>query len=520
MMNSSPNNLRILMEMRPALDGFYGIPQETRLLYGVLARLPDVELSGLLQMSKRSVRGGVYGHKSLSEAERVHRFARVVVALKGRTAVDWKGDVAEWLENLIQSWRLRGKAWMEMGAIPLGHFETRYFRDYVWQELYGRSLPAADREAVLRGDYRVCAYPWRSMHLVGIERAQLSLASRYPRLNTQGVDVLIAQTPFPARVSKGTALLVHYHDAIPVLMPHTISDRAFHQASHFQAMAANVRAGAHFACVSDATRRDLLNLFPEAEPLAHTIHNMLPSHYFPAEPEPERIPGIVRRHLHGEFEGKIKGKQEKYKVYKLSRIFGNEEEKTRFYAQALGPDSRFVLMVSTVEPRKNHSRLLEAWEALRSTMDPDLKLIIVGHIGWDYQTALEGFLPWIEQGSLFLLHSVPAEALRLLFRQAVVTVCPSVGEGFDFSGGEAMRCGGVVAASDIPVHREVYGEAARYFDPYDTGSLVQVRRQMIYHPDAAEIQESLRAAGATQSARYLPEKILPQWQDLLWRIVQ
>jgi len=45
---------------------------------------------------------------------------------------------------------------------------------------------------------------------------------------------------------------------------------------------------------------------------------------------------------------------------------------------------------------------------------------------------------------------VPAEALRLLFRQAVVTVCPSVGEGFDFSGVEAMRCGGVVAASDIP----------------------------------------------------------------------
>ncbi|MBE7564372.1 hypothetical protein H7F10_15895 [Acidithiobacillus sp. HP-6] len=30
---------------------------------------------------------------------------------------------------------------------------------------------------------------------------------------------------------------------------------------------------------------------------------------------------------------------------------------------------------------------------------------IVGHIGWDYQTDLEGFLPWIEQGSLFLLHS-------------------------------------------------------------------------------------------------------------------
>ena len=172
-------------------------------------------------------------------------------------------------------------------------------------------------------------------------------------------------------------------------------------------------------------------------------------------------------------------------------------------------------MVSTIEPRKNHARLLEAWEALRSLADPDLKLILVGHIGWDYQTALEGFLPWIEQGSLFLLHSVPADALRLLYRQAVVTVCPSVGEGFDFSGVEAMRCGGVVAASDIPVHREVYGDAARYFDPYDTASLVQTLQQMIYRHDASETQATLRAAGTQQSARYLPERILPQWHDLL-----
>ena len=92
-MDNANNNLRVLMEMRPALDGFYGIPQETRLLYGVLSTLPDLELSGLLQMPKRGVRGGVYGSMSLSEAERVHRFARVVVSLKGRNTLDWKGDI-------------------------------------------------------------------------------------------------------------------------------------------------------------------------------------------------------------------------------------------------------------------------------------------------------------------------------------------------------------------------------------------------------------------------------------------
>ncbi|WP_312283763.1 glycosyltransferase family 1 protein [Candidatus Igneacidithiobacillus taiwanensis] len=529
MAEQASSKLRVLMEMRPALDGFYGIPQETRLLYGVLSRLPDLELSGLLQMSKRSVRGGIYGNRRYSEAEKVHRFSRVVVSLKGNTAIDWKDSVGEWLDSWWQGWRLRLGAWLGLGSIPLGHFETRYFRDFIWQELYGRSLPAVDRESVLQGDYRVCAYPWRRMHLSGIERSQFAFSSRYPKLDTRGIDVLIAQTPFPARVQRGTQLVVHYHDAIPVLMPHTISDRAFHQASHFQAMAANVRDGAQFVCVSETTRQDLLNLFPEAEPRAHTIHNMLPSHYFPAEPEPERIPGIVRRYLHGEFEGRVKGAGKssegegngigrRFKTYKLARSFRSEEEKTRFYQEALHPESRFLLMVSTIEPRKNHSRLLEAWEALRSLQDPDLKLILVGHIGWDYQSALEGFLPWIEQGSLFLLHSVPADALRLLFRQAVVTVCPSVGEGFDFSGVEAMRCGGIVAASDIPVHREVYGAAAHYFDPYDTQSLVEVLRQMIYHPDAKEIQQGLRETGIQHSAQYLPEKILPQWQQFLHRL--
>lgn len=509
--------LRILLEMRPALDGYYGIPQETRLLFSALSTLPDLSLAGLLQMSKRPLRGGVYGQDPGSEAERVNRFARVVVSLKGRTAVDWKENIGEWLAIFRQNLGLRLRVWSGLGSVPLGCFETRHFEDYIWQELFGRSLPASERMQVLRSNYRVCAMPWRTMHLVGIEKAKVLGRSSYPRLDTRGVDILLAQTPFPGRVQAGTKLVVHYHDAIPVLMPHTISDRAFHQASHFHALAANVRDGAHFVCVSEATRRDLVSLFPEAEPRAVTIHNMLPSHYYPAEPEPELMPDIVRRYLHGEFEGSPGAANGKTKAYTLARRFANEEEKTAFYRRALGPGARFLLMVSTIEPRKNHSRLLAAWEALHS-IDPELKLILVGHIGWDYQTALKGMLPWVEEGSLFLLQNVPVEAMRLLFRQALVTVCPSVGEGFDFSGVEAMRCGGVVAASDIPVHREVYGEAAEYFDPYDTAGVIGALRRIIYGPDAEGVRSRLRALGESQSARYLPEKILPQWEAFLQRV--
>jgi glycosyltransferase involved in cell wall biosynthesis len=501
--------------MRPALDGFYGIPQETRLLFSALAALPDLRVSGLLQMSTRQVRGGVAPGLDLSEAERIHRYSKAVVSLKGKSVTDWKMGVADWLGAMLHKGLLRWSAWTELAPIRLKIFETRAFRDFIWQQLFARSVPPAEREWVLRNDYRVCASPWRWMHLTGIERAWLLGHSRYPRLDTTGVNVFIAQTPYPARVSAGTALVVHYHDAIPVLMPHTISDRAFHEASHFQALAANVRDGAYFVCVSDATRRDLLSLFPEAEPRAVTIHNMLPAHYYLGEPGPERVPGIVRRHLHDEFRPKGRSAKNDRSVYKLAKSFSNEAEKSAFYAQAFSTGSRFVLMVSTIEPRKNHLRLIEAWEALRDRLDPDLKLVLVGHIGWDHKAVLEACQPGIEQGGLFMLHSVPAESMRILYQHATVTVCPSVGEGFDFSGAEAMRCGGVVAASDIAVHREVYGEAAVYFDPYDTQLVVQTLQALVYAEDAPARTQTLRAAGLEQSARYLPERIVPQWEAFL-----
>lgn len=510
---SSP--VGVLMEMRPALDGYYGIPQETRLLFAALAGSPQVSLQGLLQMSKQMTRGGVALDSQSAEADKVHRYARTVVSLKGDAATDWKMSAAQWVAEKFHALDLYIRALGDR-ALPSKVFATRYFRDFVWQQLFARSVPPQLRENVLTCNYSICASPWRWVHQVGITYAQLTGRPRYPRIDTRGHDVFIAQTPYPGRVSPGTAMVVHYHDAIPVLMPHTISDRAFHQASHFYALKANVRDGAWFACVSEATRCDLLTLFPEAETRAVTIHNMVPDHYHPHNPEPQRLAGIVRRHVHGPF--RPSGAKGSDRIYELARRFGNEDEKTAFYQRAFAPGSRYLLMVSTLEPRKNHARLLEAWEALRDRVDPDLKLVFVGHIGWDYRTILDACVPWVEQGGLFMLHSVPADALRVLYQQALVTVCPSVGEGFDFSGVEAMRCGGVVAASDIPVHREVYGEAAAYFDPYDTASTMDCLRSLIDGDEAFRRREALRTAGEKQSEQYLSERIVPKWVEFLQKV--
>src|SRR5260370_35309541 len=85
----------------------------------------------------------------------------------------------------------------------------------------------------------------------------------------------------------------------------------------------------------------------------------------------------------------------------------------------------------------------------------------------------------MERGDVFLLEDVPAADLRLLYKHARATICPSFGEGFDFSGVEAMKSGGVVAASDIPVHREIYDDAVEYFNPYSTPDLARAIAELI-----------------------------------------
>jgi len=205
----------------------------------------------------------------------------------------------------------------------------------------------------------------------------------YVTLDTEGVDIFIAQTPYPAKVSPQTAFVVRYHDALPLFMPHTISDKALHQATHFYALMSNVKSGAHFACVSEATRSDLLKVFPDVGERAVTIHNMVSHHYYLDESSPaERIPGIIRSRLYG-------GDPDAKDLGLMPKFLSLREQES-FYRRNLQADGfRYLIVVSTIEPRKNHSRLIAAWEVLKAELDPKLKLVVVGTLGWDYKELIK-----------------------------------------------------------------------------------------------------------------------------------
>ncbi len=489
--------LRVLLEMRPALDGHAGIPQETRLLFRSLQLLQNIYVEGLIQSTSLVLAKGLPTNqaatdRALSKDKQINRLSRVVVSLQQKL-------YSNFTAALLATAGLMGFKQV------IYRFETAQFRDFIWRRFFAKTLPYEDFNLVTSANFRVLRTPWTAMHIAGLATKNLG-GAKYSTIDTNEFDLMIGETPYPGNVSPNTKLVIRYHDAIPLLMPHTISDKAYHQASHYHALKNNVERGALFACVSEASRQDLLSVFPQAESRAVTIHNMVSHSYFPEESSASRVPEIVRTRRNRNPEPIVKDGNVKPHALQNFKINRPGERATTPFP--------YLLVVSTIEPRKNHSTLVAAWERLRVECFPDMQLVVVGMMGWSYESILPHFAPWTERGQLHLLQDVPAPELRVLYKHASATVCPSFGEGFDFSGVEAMRCGGIVAASDIPVHREIYDGAAEYFSPYSSDELFQTLATLLA-PSAEARRAELVAVGADVSSRYLPSAVMPQWEHFL-----
>ncbi|NML45538.1 glycosyltransferase family 4 protein [Ramlibacter sp. G-1-2-2] len=484
--------MKVLLDLKPAFDGHAGIPQETRLLFRSLCASPGYEVEGLIQHGARKLKAGIPPNKAgLADPRRINRLSRVIVSLYEKPHGNLLEAAADAAGKHLQVSLLRLKA--QLGLRMETHiFEPALFDDFLWRTFFSMTLKAADKATIAGAGFRLLGPSRKMMHQVGLGGLARGAARRFATVDTRGFDAFVAQTPFPGRVTPGCRLVVRYHDAVPVLMPHTISDKAFHQASHFHALQDNVRSGAYFSCVSGATRDDLLKIFPEAQDRAFVVPNIVSDEYFPEDSNGAVVQQVIRNRL--------------CKTNKLNTVLPRPDG-------APAPFD-YLLMVSTLEPRKNHLLLVEAWERLKYTSRPGLRLVLVGGMGWDHAAIIEAFKPWAESGDLFHLSNVPPAELRALYRHAAATVCPSLAEGFDYSGVEAMRSGSVVVASDIPVHREVYQDAAEYFDPYSAEDAAHALERVL-DAGAADLRGRLRQHGARVGALYSEQNILPQWDALL-----
>jgi glycosyltransferase involved in cell wall biosynthesis len=121
------------------------------------------------------------------------------------------------------------------------------------------------------------------------------------------------------------------------------------------------------------------------------------------------------------------------------------------------------LMVGTIEPRKEHAQVLEAFERLWRS-GQEVNLIVVGKQGWMVETLVQKLRNHPEVGKrLFWLESISDEYLEKSYAACACLIAASRGEGFGLPLIEAARHNLPILARDIPAFREVAGEHASYF---------------------------------------------------------
>ena len=168
-------------------------------------------------------------------------------------------------------------------------------------------------------------------------------------------------------------------------------------------------------------------------------------------------------------------------------------------------------MVGTLEPRKGHTQVLEAFERLWSQGAP-CQLVLVGRAGWRVEALLERLRQHPRrQTQLFWLEGISDEYLEKIYAASTCLIAASYDEGFGLPLIEAAQHKLPIMARDIPVFREVAGEHAFYFnglEPQDLAGAIE-RWLALYASGQHPRSDAMPWLTWAQSAQQLLQRILP-----------
>ena len=166
-----------------------------------------------------------------------------------------------------------------------------------------------------------------------------------------------------------------------------------------------------------------------------------------------------------------------------------------------GISGPYILCVATLEPRKNHRALFDAYSVLKEKGFPH-KLVCVGATGWKTSGILSHNALKTHASDIVLLGQVGRWDLGSLYRHASVFVFPSIYEGFGLPPLEALGAGVPVIAAGNSSLPEVLGQAALYLSA---------------NPDGEEIAGAIiRLLGDEALRRDLAQKGRLQYQRFSW----
>jgi len=162
----------------------------------------------------------------------------------------------------------------------------------------------------------------------------------------------------------------------------------------------------------------------------------------------------------------------------------------------LGLEKPYLLMVGTIEPRKNIPFLIKVFEAMK---DFDGELVLVGGLGWKTGETLRAISESPRSRAIYLLKGIRDAELSTLYAGASAFVYPTCYEGFGFPPLEAMGRGTPVISARNSSLPEVLGDAAEWIDGYDVTEWAQRIQSVL--GDSSRLT-ALRTAGFEQINKF------------------
>lgn len=163
---------------------------------------------------------------------------------------------------------------------------------------------------------------------------------------------------------------------------------------------------------------------------------------------------------------------------------------------------RFLLYLGTLEPRKNLTRLVQAfglWRAQAGHGGEDVRLVLAGAKGWYYTEIFQQVQELGLTDQVLFPGYIPDDELPDWYRAATAFVYPSLFEGFGLPLLEAMACGTPVVCSTAPSLLEVVGESALVVPAQELTQLAAALGQILAD---VGIREELSQSGIEQASHF------------------
>jgi glycosyltransferase involved in cell wall biosynthesis len=320
--------------------------------------------------------------------------------------------------------------------------------------------PMAD---TLRPFHRVLAVT----RLIDISTAHFKIYGRPAQLDLSERPTLFHATHPVPLAAKGVPNLQTIHDLVPLRLPYTtLDDKRY----FYRLLTSITRSADHIVTVSEYSRRDIIEHLKVDERRVTNTYQAVD------------IPAAVLTRSNDDV------------ASELIRLFGLEF-------------GGYFLFYGAIEPKKNVSRLIDAYAASGSR----LPLVVAGGPGWQNRADLEKvrderFTNFRIDGNIVRrerkvrrLEYLPRDQLFSLIRGARALLFPSIYEGFGLPVIEAMALGTPVVTSNISSLPEVAGDAALLVDPYSVENIAKAIRTVEVDVD---LQAALAERGRIQARKF------------------